>query len=109
MKRAPSGLAPIVALDRRARVPLHRQLYTGYRDAILDGRLEAGQRLPSTRVLATELAVSRMPGVLAFEQLLAEGYIESRVGAGSFVAHGLATPAPVRAPRGPRRLPSPPL
>ncbi|HSN26601.1 MAG TPA: PLP-dependent aminotransferase family protein, partial [Kofleriaceae bacterium] len=83
-------LAPIVTLVRRARAPLHRQLYEGYRAAILDGRLEPGQRIPSTRALAAELGVSRMPVVLAFEQLLAEGYIESRVGAGSFVARGLA-------------------
>lgn len=107
MKRAAGGIAPVVALDRRT--PLHRQLYIGYRDAILDGRLTAGQRLPSTRSLAAELGISRMPVVLAFEQLLAEGYIASRVGAGSFVAPGLATPPPPRAPHGARRLPPSPL
>jgi GntR family transcriptional regulator / MocR family aminotransferase len=109
MKRAPGGLAPIVAVGRRAGTPLHRQLYAGYRDAILDGRLEAGQRLPSTRALAGELGISRMPVVLAFEQLLAEGYIESRVGSGSFVSPGLAAPPPARSPGGTRRLPPPPL
>jgi GntR family transcriptional regulator/MocR family aminotransferase len=107
MRRAAGGIAPVVALDRRT--PLHRQLYTGYRDAILDGRLPAGQRLPSTRTLAADLGISRMPVVLAFEQLLAEGYIESRVGSGSFVAPGLASPTPVRTPRGARRLPPSPL
>jgi len=118
VKRSPDGLGPIVSLDRRAARPLHRQLYDGYRDAILDGRLRAGQRLPSTRSLARELAVSRMPVVLAFEQLVAEGYVESRVGAGSFVssqlrvrgdAGGPRTPAAPAARPGPRRLPRAPL
>ena len=99
-------LAPIVRLVRRSATPLHRQLYEGYRAAILDGRLEPGQRLPSTRTLATELGMSRMPVVLAFEQLLAEGYIESRVGAGSFVARGLAAPPRLTPAKHPRTLPA---
>jgi len=122
MKRPPEGLGPVVALDRRARRPLHRQLYDGYRDAILDGRLRPGSRLPSTRMLAEELQISRIPVVTAFEQLVAEGYVESRVGAGSFVAAIL--PAAPRSPRaasrspahrstpgraGPRRVPPMPL
>src|SRR5262252_4861577 len=88
MKRPPDGLGPIVALDRRLGKPLHRQLYDGYRQAILEGRLRPGQRLPSTRMLARDLQVSRIPVVAAFEQLVAEGYVESRVGAGSFVSAG---------------------
>ena len=110
MKRPPDGLGPIIALDRRLARPLHRQLYEGYRDAILDGRLRAGQRLPSTRVLAGELAISRIPVVTAFEQLVAEGFVESRVGAGSFVSSALprAAGTPIVAARGkpgPRRVP----
>ncbi|HET9622498.1 MAG TPA: PLP-dependent aminotransferase family protein [Kofleriaceae bacterium] len=113
MKRSPDGLAPIVALDRRSSTPLHRQLYDGYREAIVDGRLRPGQRLPSTRSVARELAVSRMPVVLAFEQLVAEGYLESRVGAGSFVSTTLHSPRGATAPsppseparRGRRRVP----
>ena len=112
MKRPPDGLGPIVALDRRLARPLHRQLYDGYREAIVDGRLRPGQRLPSTRILARELAISRMPVVLAFEQLVAEGYLQSRVGAGSFVSTTLrgpaATPGQPRAQaarRGRRRIP----
>jgi DNA-binding transcriptional MocR family regulator len=65
VKRPPDGLGPIVPLDRRLAQPLHRQLYDGYREAILDGRLLPGQRLPSTRSLAQELQISRMPVVLA--------------------------------------------
>ena len=109
MKRRPEGLGPIIALDRRLAAPLHRQLYAGYRNAILDGRLRPGQRLPSTRSLARDLAISRIPVVTAFEQLAAEGYLEGKVGAGSFVSRALPEiAAKARAPRPPagrRRLP----
>src|SRR5580704_13725890 len=116
MRRSPDGLGPVVTLDRRLARPIHRQLYDGYRQAILDGRLRPGQRLPSTRTLAQELQVSRIPVVTAFAQLVAEGYVESRVGAGTFVSGSLpdlrsprAKPD-ARAPRpGPRRLPPSPL
>jgi GntR family transcriptional regulator / MocR family aminotransferase len=94
MKRAASGIVPLLALDRAAAKPLYRQLYEGFREAILAGRLGAGQRLPSTRGLADELQVSRLPVLTAFEQLLAEGYFESRAGAGTFVARSLADPLP---------------
>jgi GntR family transcriptional regulator/MocR family aminotransferase len=70
-------------------VPLYRQLYEQLRDAVLDGRLEPGHRLPATRVLASELACSRNTVVGAFEQLLAEGYLEGQVGAGTFVSRVL--------------------
>ena len=56
--------------------PLYRQIYDGYRKAILEGRLRAGQRIPSTRALARELGISRLPVLTAFEQLLHEGYLE---------------------------------
>ena len=92
MKRAVSGIVPLLALDRAAAKPLYRQLYEGFREAILAGRLEAGQRLPSTRGLAAELQISRLPVLTAFEQLLAEGYFESRAGDGTFVARSLADP-----------------
>src|SRR5258706_1401220 len=66
-------------------VPYYRQIYDGYRNAILAGQLRPGERLPSTRALAAELGISRLPAVSAFEQLLHEGYIEGRQGSGSFV------------------------
>ena len=119
MKRPTDSLGPIIPLDRRLAKPLHRQLYDGYRDAILDGRLRPGQRLPSTRTLAHDLGVSRIPVVTAFEQLVAEGYVDSRVGAGSFVSAALPGHAAARAghlarsgvapPPGRRRLPRDPL
>src|SRR5437867_2858709 len=87
--RRPPDLLPFVTVDRRTRTPLYRQIYEGYREAIVGGRLRPGQRLPSTRGLAAELAISRIPVLGAFEQLLAEGYFESRVGAGTFVARSL--------------------
>jgi GntR family transcriptional regulator/MocR family aminotransferase len=107
MKRAPEGLGPAVAVDRRLSLPLHRQIYDGYREAILDGRLRPGQRLPATRVLAQELRVSRIPVVTAFEQLVAEGYVESRVGAGSFVSSALPDVRPVQPGKRPQARPGP--
>jgi GntR family transcriptional regulator/MocR family aminotransferase len=82
----PSTVPPLVAIDRASPAPIHRQIYAGYREAIVDGRLRAGERMPSTRALATELGVSRQPVLEAFEQLLAEGYCEARHGSGTFVA-----------------------
>jgi GntR family transcriptional regulator/MocR family aminotransferase len=82
-------ILPVVTLDRQSRVPLYRQIYRGYRDAIAERRLRPGERLPSTRSLAAELGVSRLPVLAAFDQLLAEGYCESRLGAGTFVAEAL--------------------
>ena len=89
MKTVAPGIPPILAVDRTSETPLYRQLYEGYRAAIVERRLRAGQRLPSTRGLATELGISRIPVLQAFEQLLAEGYFESRPGAGTFVASSL--------------------
>ncbi|HEX8272930.1 MAG TPA: PLP-dependent aminotransferase family protein [Longimicrobiaceae bacterium] len=78
-------LLALLPVDRRSGVPLHRQIYDGLRRAILGGMLRAGQRVPSTRVLASELEVSRFPVLAAYEQLLHEGYLEGRVGSGTFV------------------------
>jgi GntR family transcriptional regulator/MocR family aminotransferase len=89
MKRVASGFLPMIAVDRRSRKPLHRQIYEAYRRAIVDGSLRAGQRIPSTRVLASEVGVSRFPVLNAYAQLLAEGYFESRVGAGTVVSSSL--------------------
>src|SRR5215470_7636702 len=89
MKRMASGIVPVVAINRTSPLPLHRQIYDGFRSAILEGRLRPGQRIPSTRVLATEIHVSRFPVLNAYGQLLAEGYLESRVGAGTVVSSSL--------------------
>lgn len=89
MKRVPSGLAPVIRVQKRASDSLYRQVYEGYRKAIVEGRLHTGQRVPSTRVLALELGISRMPVLNAYAQLLAEGYFESRVGSGTVVSRSL--------------------
>lgn len=97
MRRAASGIVPLLPLDRDSPTPLYRQLYEGFREAILERRLRAGQRIPSTRSLAVELRVSRLPLLTAYEQLVAEGYLESRTGSGTFVASVPARPlAPAR-------------
>ena len=72
-------------LDRSIGVPIFRQIYDGLRRAILDGRLRPGQRIPSTRSLAADLGVSRLPVLNAYEQLLHEGYLVGRTGSGTFV------------------------
>jgi GntR family transcriptional regulator / MocR family aminotransferase len=76
----------MIAVDRKAAKALHTQIYDAYRTAIVTGSLRPRQRIPSTRVLATELGVSRFPVLNAYAQLLAEGYFESRVGAGTVVS-----------------------
>jgi len=78
-----------VAVDRKAAKPMHRQIYDGYREAIIRGNLRSGQQIPSTRTLCAELGISRIPVLDAYAQLLAEGYFESRPGAGTFVSSSL--------------------
>ncbi len=76
----------VIHLDRTSSTPLYLQLYENICRAIVKGQLAAGMRLPSTRDLATSLGVSRNTVTSAFEQLLAEGYIEGKVGAGTYIA-----------------------
>jgi len=81
-----SGPELLVELDRAGQEPLHRQLANGLRDAIRSGRLAPQTRLPSTRVLAADLGVSRRLVVDAYSQLTAEGFLFSRHGSGTRVA-----------------------
>ncbi|HET8646422.1 MAG TPA: PLP-dependent aminotransferase family protein [Vicinamibacteria bacterium] len=89
MRGPAPGILPAVAIDRAAAKPLYQQICDGYRAAIAERRLRAGQRLPSTRALAAALGISRIPVLIAFDQLLAEGYFEARVGSGTFVSSTL--------------------
>lgn len=89
VNRTASGLLPVFSIDRNAKTPLHRQIYDGFRSAILRRDLRPGQQIPSSRELAAEMRVSRFPVLNAYAQLLAEGYFESRVGAGTFVSTSL--------------------
>lgn len=74
--------------------PLSRQIYLWFRRAILREEMKSKERLPSTRELAEHLDVSRTVVVLAYEQLLAEGFVSGRPGSGTYVAEGLGTTRP---------------
>lgn len=65
---------------------MHRELYERIRKGIVGGEMAAGFRLPSTRVLSAQLGVARNTVTFAYEQLLCEGYLESRQGSGHYVA-----------------------
>jgi GntR family transcriptional regulator/MocR family aminotransferase len=73
-------------LDSRSSEPLHRQLYKRIRAKILSGQLLSGTRLPSTRVLASELGIARTTVTFVYDQLRLEGYLESQTGNGTWVA-----------------------
>src|SRR2546423_6738391 len=80
----------MIRLDRMAAEPLHQQLYRQIRDELISGTFSNGSsRLPSSRVLATNLRISRFTVNLALSRLHAEGYLQSRVGSGTFVAEPL--------------------
>ena len=114
MKRVASAILPVITIDRRSAQSLERQIYDSCRSAILEARLRPGQRLPSSRLLASEIGVSRFPVLNAYAQLVAEGYLESRVGAGTVVSASLpehlSPSGPARAKSaaqaGPRRIAS---
>lgn len=73
-------------IERHRDMPVNRQLYQVIREAVLAGLLPVGVQLPSSRELAKELKMSRNTVTYAYEQLIAEGYLETRRGSGSFVA-----------------------
>jgi GntR family transcriptional regulator/MocR family aminotransferase len=78
-----------IAVDRSQATSLIKQIYDQIRLSIVRGDLRAGEQLPSTRQLARDLHVSRIVIVEVYDQLLAEGYIESRPGSGTYVAEGV--------------------
>lgn len=80
-------------INRSGELPLHEQLERSIRENIRSGRLPAGMKLPSTRGLAAELRVSRGVVVVAYGQLTAEGYLETRQGAAVRVARAVRSPA----------------
>jgi len=83
---------PTIRIDRRSSVPLQRQLFDRFRQAIADGTLKPDTRLPATRELASELRVSRNCVINAFRYLAAQGLITAKAGGGTRVA----TLAPAR-------------
>jgi GntR family transcriptional regulator/MocR family aminotransferase len=78
-------LTEMARLNLQDSMPLHRQLYEALRRAILDGKLGAGDRLPSSRELTQDLRLSRNTVVAALNQLGVEGYLVSRVGSGTYI------------------------
>jgi GntR family transcriptional regulator/MocR family aminotransferase len=84
-KRASFAVFADFWLDAQSPTSLWLQLYQQLRQAIINRRLPAGTRLPATRLLAAELGCSRNTILGAFEQLVAEGYLEGRVGSGTYV------------------------
>jgi GntR family transcriptional regulator/MocR family aminotransferase len=93
MKRISASFLPPIALDSNGNLPMYRQLYEWFRRAIVSGQLRPGQRVPSTRILAAELNISRISVSNAYEQLRAEGYLETFVGAGTCVVRSIPTDA----------------
>ncbi|WP_364519547.1 PLP-dependent aminotransferase family protein [Nocardioides sp. LML1-1-1.1] len=89
-----------VRLDRADPQPLGTQLADQMRALVLSGALAGGDRLPASRRLAADLGVSRSVVEQAFDQLLAEGWLEARQGAGTWVADGVAHRARASARRG---------
>ena len=97
MKRVSASFSLPIALERTKRYPAYRQLYDWFQRAIASGQLRPGQRLPSTRTVAADLNISRIPVLNAFEQLQAEGYLQTLVGAGTRVASSIP-PETIRRP-----------
>jgi GntR family transcriptional regulator/MocR family aminotransferase len=113
MAKVSEAIAPVIAVDRKAAKPLHKQIYDGFLAAIVGGNIRPGQRVPSSRTLSVELGISRIPVLNAYAQLLAEGYFESRKGAGTFISESLpeslticeeGAPPSAQAGSGPRRV-----
>ena len=75
-----------IGLDVKSDRPLYEQIYQFLKAEIQEGRLSAGERIPSTRKLSTYLQVSRSTVDMAYDQLLSEGYIESVPYKGYFVS-----------------------
>ena len=90
MSKSPGGaLLHGLSIERGSSVPIYRQLDASMRRLILNGTLAPSQKLPSTRELAQELGVSRITVKSVYEQLVAEGYVFARTGAGTYVSDGL--------------------
>ncbi len=100
-----SAHRPFIRLDPRAPEALQTQIYAAIRQAILDGALPPGAPVLSSRALAAELGVSRTTTLLALEQLMAEGYLETRARSGTFVARDLPDDRPRARATPPRTRP----
>ena len=99
VKHRGGALLLTLELDRDSARPISTQLYMALREVILSGGLGAGERLPASRTLASDLGISRTTVNDALERLAAESLVESRVGAGTFVSQALKAERPMPPPR----------
>ena len=81
-----SMLLSTLDVDPSSGIPLYRQLEAAIRQLVLDGKLSSNSRLPATRQLALDLGISRLTVVNVYEQLISEGFLDARRGAGTYVA-----------------------
>ena len=100
----------MIRLDRTSDEPLHEQLYRQVRDELVSATFNNNSsRLPSSRKLATDLGVSRFTVNVAFSRLHSEGYLQSKIGSGTFVAEPLPEAfLSVRAEKAEPRIQRPP-
>ncbi len=107
VKRSGGALLLSLHIDRESGRLVTSQVFTAIREMILSGGLNAGERLPASRTLAKDLGISRTTVIEVFERLAAEGLIESRTGAGTFVSDALKDnrPAMTSPPPGSENLP----
>lgn len=78
-----------IEIDRNLKTPLHLQLIWQLKNKILSGELEKGYKLPSSRTLSINIKVSRIVTIAAYEQLIAEGYLFSKIGSGTYVSNNI--------------------
>jgi GntR family transcriptional regulator / MocR family aminotransferase len=102
-----SGIGTLLSFDleRAGPAPLFQQLYRQLRQAVLEGRVRPGVRLPATRFLARELGLSRNTVLTAYEQLASEGFLDLRHRSGVFVAEDLPIAEAVAVARPPKPAP----
>ena len=81
-----------IEIDRDIGTSLQLQLIKGLKGKILSGEIDKGSKLPSSRVLATDIGVSRIVTLTAYEQLIAEGYLVSQPGSGTFASDNIPSP-----------------
>jgi len=78
----------IIEFNNSSPMPIYMQLYNGLKEDIISGKIEAGEKLPSLRFLSKSLEISITTVQLAYNQLLVEGYINSRPQSGYYVSQG---------------------
>lgn len=98
-KRRPGTLISLLQAQGDLRTPIFLRLYRQLREAILQGHLQQGERLPGTRPLAQELGVARVSVESAYARLEHEGLVHRRSGSGTFVARAAPSGAPATRPK----------